>query len=51
MREEFESGYVHCLCLFVVRLPLIVRFVGMTIAPLGYEEGSLTALWPIFMLE
>ena len=44
---------MYCWCSFVVPiapLPLIVRFVGMTIAPLG-REGSLTALCSIFVLE
>ena len=44
---------MYCWCSFVVPiacLPPFVRFVGVTITPLG-REGSLTALCSIFVLE
>ena len=53
-QRSLESGRGHCYCLFIVlitRLPPFVRFVGVTIAPLSREEGSLTALCSIFELE
>ena len=52
--RSLESGCGHCYCLFIVLialLPPFVRFVGVTIAPLRREEGSLTALCSIFELE
>ena len=53
-KRSLESGCGHCWCLFIVLiapLPPFVRFVGVTIVPLGRVEGSLTALCSIFELE
>ena len=50
-QRSLESGCVHCYCLFIVLIARSPPFVGVTIAPLGREEGSLTVLCSIFKLN